>query len=253
MDKISLLIMIAIPLLIEGCLHARCRARIRKQEPISSDSIEIKRDKILDFCITKFMVIISLTVLVYSLFIASKLFIGHYRFVSMNSMKPTMINGDKVFIDRASLFFSKPKRGDIMIFPAPYAKFQKSSFNEFGKAAGLYGNYHVVLKRVIGLPGEKIIIEPDEKGRSTVYINGKKLNENYILTNPRNPLARIHYGPYDVPKNSYFMLGDNREASTDSRDWGGLFYRDAEKFIKRDEFVGKVVLIFYPFNRFRWL
>lgn len=250
MSQILILIGLAISTFIVGCLQARRHSRIRNREEIASN-IEIKFGKIFDKCINTATVIIFLTIFICSLMIAFKLFIGHYRFVSKNSMNPTLVNGDKVFVERLTLFFSKPKRGDIMAFSQPsYEKVPNTPFDVFGRITGLYCRDTIAVKRVIGLPGEKILIKPDETGKSTVYINGKKLNENYIITDPNNYCDKLIYGPYIVPKDSYFMLGDNRDNSIDSRDWSGL---GMSRFIKRDKFIAKVAFVIYPHNKIKWL
>lgn len=171
-------------------------------------------------------------------------FIGYKRVVVMCSMNPTLIEGDNIFVEKTTMFFNAPKRGDIMVFPLPYKNISNDPLAVFKRLTGFHCHDLTVIKRIVGLPGDKIIIKPDENNRSTVYINGKKLNEKYILTNPNNIMSHMVYGPYVVPKNSYFMLGDNRDDSTDSRDWG---------FVKRDRFLGKAAFVFYPFNRIKRL
>lgn len=250
MSEFSNLIILAILIFLMGCLQARIQAKIRTQGKNIS-ATEIKIGRIFEYCANTSTIIIFLTILICSLMIAFKLFIGNYRFVSKGSMNPTLVNGDKVFVERATLFFSEPKRGDIMAFPEPsYEKITNTPFDIFGRITGLYCRDTIAVKRVIGLPGEKILIKPDETGRSTVFINGKRLNENYIITDPKNYFAKLTYGPYVVPKDSYFVLGDNRDNSIDSRDWGGLAIN---RFIKRDEFIAKVVFVIYPHNKIKWL
>ena len=88
------------------------------------------------------------------------------------------------------------------------------------------------IKRVIGLPGETLEIKD-----STVYINGQPLEEDYLPAD----LRFMDFGPITIPDDSYFMLGDNRNNSQDSRIWGTL---------SKDHIIGKAVLIFWPLNRF---
>lgn len=172
-------------------------------------------------------------------------FIGHRRVVVHGSMNPTLVEGDNVFIERTTMFFSNPKRGDVMTFPAPYDNISNTPFANLRRLTGLNCSDVVAVKRVIGLPGETITIKPDEKGRSTVYINGKKLDEKYIMDDhDRNLSYRVYEGTFVVPKDSYFMLGDNRNHSYDSRSWGS---------VKKDKFIGKVIFVFYPFNRVKRL
>ena len=111
---------------------------------------------------------------------------------------------------RQAYLFSDPKRGDIIVFPFPDD--EKVDF----------------IKRIIGLPGETI-----EGKNGYVYINGKKLVEKYVTS-----LLDEDFGPYTVPKDSYFMMGDNRSISDDARYWDN-------KFVKRSKIMGKA-LFKYP-------
>ena len=129
--------------------------------------------------------------------------------VPSGSMENTIMTGDRVIGSRLSYRFEDPKRGDIAIFRFPD--------NE--------KIYYV--KRIIGLPGETVDIVDGK-----VYINGsdEPLDEPYIRE-PMIPEAPMHF---EVPENSYFMMGDNRHNSADSRFWG---------FVPEDHVVGKPVFI----------
>lgn len=133
--------------------------------------------------------------------------------VPTGSMENTVMTDDRVFALRLSYLFEDPKRGDIIVFPFPDDESQ---------------NY---LKRIIGLPGDTIKIKDGK-----VYINDseKPLKEDYLKEKPTGT-----YGPYKVPENSYFMMGDNRNNSLDSRFW-------EHPFVKRDKILGKVILRYYP-------
>ncbi len=135
--------------------------------------------------------------------------------VPTGSMQNTINIGDRVITSRLSYLFSDPKRGDIIVFPFPDD--EKMDY----------------IKRIIGLPGETI-----EGKDGYVYIDGKKLEESYVT-------AKLDedFGPYVVPKDSYFMMGDHREVSEDSRYWN-------DKFVKRSKIIGKAILK-YP--HFGWL
>lgn len=171
-------------------------------------------------------------------------FVGRGSFILMGSMNPTLYENDKVFVERTTILFSNPKRGDVVCFPDPLENVSNSPLAKFERVTGLHCRDKIVVKRVIGLPGEKIVIKPDKNGRSTVYINDKKLEEKYILTNPKDIFSQFAYGPYIIPKNSYYVLGDNRDNSIDSRVYD---------FVSRDKFIGKVLFVFYPFKRAKWL
>lgn len=130
--------------------------------------------------------------------------------VPTGSMENTIMVGDRVITLRLSYLFHNPKRGDIIVFP--YPDNEKVDY----------------IKRIIGLPGETI-----EGKDGYVYINGKKLIEAYVTS-----LLDNDFGPYVVPEDSYFMMGDNRAVSEDSRYWGN-------KFVKRSKIIGKA-LFKYP-------
>ena len=93
-------------------------------------------------------------------------------------------------------------------------------------------NSHYYIKRIIGLPGEKVQIKDGK-----VYINDSEipLDDSFVPEKPRGS-----FGPYEVPENSYFVLGDNRNHSKDSRCW------KSTSFVTFDEIVGKAVIRYYP-------
>lgn len=135
--------------------------------------------------------------------------------VPSGSMENTIMVGDRVVAARLSYVFGDPKRGDIIVFPFP-----DDESVDF-------------IKRIIGLPGDTI------EGRDgLVYINGEPLEEPYVMDK-----LDSDFGPYVVPEDSYFMMGDNRNNSEDSRYW-------ENKFVKRDKIKGKAL---FKFPGFHWL
>lgn len=135
--------------------------------------------------------------------------------VPSGSMEDTIMIGDRVVTSRLSYLFGEPKRGDIIVFPYPDDE----------------EVYYI--KRIIGLPGETI-----EGKDEYVYINGEKLEEPYV-----KELLHTNFGPYVVPEDSYFMMGDNRNVSEDSRYW-------RNKFVTRDKIIGKAL---FKYPDFEWL
>ena len=127
---------------------------------------------------------------------------------------------DRVLANRFIYHFIGPKRGDIVVFETP------------GKAKEQCGAGGTFVKRIIGLPGETW-----EMRSGYVYINGKRLREPYVPADRRDADSRP---PERVPKNAYFMMGDNRGSSCDSRVWGPL---------PRDNLIGKVFAIYWPPRR----
>ncbi len=144
-------------------------------------------------------------------------FVGCRSKVDGSSMNPTLEDKDNLWVDKLSYTFGDPKRFDIIIFN--------------------YDENTTYVKRVIGLPGETVRI--DQNGN--IYINGKLLKENYgketILNNGRAG-SEVYLG-----SDEYFVLGDNRNNSIDSR-WSDVGN------VSREDIVGKVVLRIYPFKKF---
>ena len=133
--------------------------------------------------------------------------------VPTGSMIPIVQPGDRLIINRLSYLFEDPKRGDIVMFA--YPDNEKKNY----------------LKRIIGLPGEKLEIR-----EGLIYINDREtpLSENYLNDEPNGD-----FGPYNVPEGCYFMLGDNRDNSLDAREW-------KNKYVKKEKIVGKAWLKCYP-------
>lgn len=146
--------------------------------------------------------------------------------IPSESMENTIMTGDRVFGFRlayginADIFGNRiskkmkdPERFDIIIFKYPDDESQ------------------LFIKRLIGLPGETVEIRDGK-----VYINGAQepLDDSFVPEPPRGD-----YGPYVVPENSYFMLGDNRENSRDSRFWDNTF-------VTFDQIVGKAIVRYFP-------
>lgn len=133
--------------------------------------------------------------------------------VPTGSMIPIVQPGDRLIINRLSYLFEDPKRGDIVMFA--YPDNEKKNY----------------LKRIIGLPGEKLEIR-----EGLIYINDREtpLSENYLNDEPNGD-----FGPYNVPEGCYFMLGDNRDNSLDAREW-------KNKYVKKEKIVGKAWLKYYP-------
>jgi signal peptidase I len=130
-----------------------------------------------------------------------------------DSMEPTLRDQEFVLINKAAYLFQPPARGDVIVFQYPLDPQQ---------------NY---VKRIIAIPGDIISVV-----NQTVTINGVTLHEDYInkddAVNPYPPIIRYIVGP-----NEYFVMGDNRGDSSDSRDWG---------FVPRQNIIGKAELIYWP-------
>jgi len=141
--------------------------------------------------------------------------------VPTSSMENTIMAHDRVIGSRLSYSFSQPDRGDVVIFHYPD--------DPTGKT------YYV--KRIIGLPGDVVDIRD-----GGVYLNGADtpLDEPYL----KEPMETGFFGSlhYEVPEDSYFMMGDNRNDSWDARFWDNTW-------VKKDKIIAKVLFRYFPFNK----
>lgn len=146
-------------------------------------------------------------------------FVGQRTVVSGSSMENTLSDGDNLIVDKLSYRFGKPERYDIVVF-----KFQHEE-----------NTYYI--KRIIGLPGETVQI--DQEG--TIYINGSELTESY--GNEVIQEAGLAEEPFVLGENEYFVLGDNRNGSSDSRD-------PAVAAVSEDWILGKAWVRIWPLSEF---
>ena len=109
-----------------------------------------------------------------------RFFIGEIRWIPSASMHPTLIEGDRIFVERFSRFYKTPERGDIMVFYPPFEKLPNTPWRIFSRLTGFFCKDIAYIKRVIGMPGDKFEIKTDNTGKSTVYINDKPVEEDYI-------------------------------------------------------------------------
>ena len=124
------------------------------------------------------------------------------------SMNPTLQDGEYILVNRLAYKIGHPVRGDIVVFSFPMDPKQD------------------LIKRVIGLPGESISVQDGK-----VMINGVPLEEPYIAAPP------IYNGTWEVPEGQLFVLGDNRNESKDSHEWG---------LLPVENVVGRAILIYWP-------
>ncbi len=151
---------------------------------------------------------VALTILI---FLTIRFVLQSYH-IEGASMRPGLNTDQYVLVNKTSYLFHAPERGDVIVFHAP---------RDTGK------DY---IKRVIGLPGDTINVDG-----TNVSVDGIQLNEPYISQkwNPKGD-------KWTVPPNQYFVLGDNRLVSDDSRDWG---------YVPKDFIVGKAIMVYWPVNK----
>ena len=144
-------------------------------------------------------------------------YVGQRTQVSGSSMETTLSDGDNLLVDKITYRFSEPKRFDIIVFP-----FQYDTDN---------------IKRIIGMPGETVQIDYD----GNIYINGSLLEESYgreVIQNPGRAAEPITLG-----EDEYFVMGDNRNNSSDSRD-------PSVGNIHRKDIIGRAWVRIWPFSKF---
>jgi signal peptidase I len=146
-------------------------------------------------------------------------FVAEARYIPSGSMEPTLQVNDRLIVDKLGYRFGEPERGDIVVF-APTEELERQKFHD------------AFIKRVIGLPGEKVEIKNGQ-----VLINDRILAEDYIQPDKR---PQYQWGPQVVPEGSYLVLGDNRNNSYDSHYWG---------FVPRDKIIGRAIVRFWPMER----
>lgn len=152
--------------------------------------------------------IVEVVALALLIFFVVQLAVQNYQ-VQGISMMPGLSDGEYVFVNKLAYLFHEPERGDVIVFHWPV-----DTSKDF-------------IKRVIGLPGDTIAYDS-----TTVRVDGVVLNEPYI-SQPSNPAGKV----WKVPVNDYFVMGDNRPQSDDSRDWG---------FVPKDYIIGKAVMVYWP-------
>ncbi len=147
-------------------------------------------------------------------------------YVKGSSMEPNFYHGDLVFVNKLSTSIGSPDYGDVVICRME---------DDFA--------YENIIKRVIGLPGDEIDIVENEEDEEIydLYVNGELVEEPF-LGEPMMTRGNIEY-PFEVPENSYFVMGDNRNASTDSR-------KESVGAIAKENLEGKVIFRLFPFSEF---
>ena len=173
-----------------------------------------------------------------------RFFIGEIRWIPSASMRPTLIEGDRIIVEMFSRFYSPPKRGDIIVFYPPFEKLKNTPWKVFSRLTGFFCKDVAYIKRVIATPGDIFEIKTDKEGKSIVYINGEPLHEPYIRSEYYDkPCTKdMLCGPVQIPEHQYLMMGDNRGNSYDSRWWG---------LLPEDRFIGRAVFLFWPLNRIK--
>lgn len=188
------------------------------------------------------------TVILYALVIAFlvKTFLLRGFYIPSGSMEQTLQVNDRVFINVAGSYFSEPKRGDVIVFKdsqgwIPSTQKTSSPLKDALSFAGILPDTssNFLVKRVIGTPGD--VVESDGNGK--IKVNGVEITEPYLY--PGNPPSEMPF-KVTVPAGKYFVMGDHRSNSADSR----YHISDGTAFISKDDVQGNVFVVAWPLNHF---
>ena len=158
--------------------------------------------------------VIETIVLTILMFLVIRLAVQNFNIEGM-SMEPTLHDKELILVDKWSYLFHAPTRGDVIVFVAPPEPTQD------------------YIKRIVAVPGDTITIRD-----TTVIVDGARLNETYVDPKRQGNLyAYKNISNILVPPDDYFVLGDNRIGSSDSRNWG---------FVPRDNIIGRAALVYWP-------
>lgn len=178
-------------------------------------SVRRERNQLPIFCMVIASILFSILISIQVFLVTT--YIADIHSITTNDMKPTLQTGDRVIVDKQIYSFQSPQRGDVVLFLPP----KSLQDNQFRDA---------FVQRIIGLPGDRVAID-----KGTVYINSQPLDEHYLHGRSTEPFT-----PITIPATSYFVLGDNRNHSYDSQDWG---------ILPRRNILGKVTKRFFPPQR----
>ena len=143
-------------------------------------------------------------------------FVVQVFYIPSGSMEPTLNIKDRIVVNKFIYWFREPRREEIIVFKLPERPGQPSKD---------------LIKRIIGLPNETLEVKD-----GIVFVNAMPLSENHLMVRDR-----AHFGPVKIPEGSYFMMGDNRGNSADSRYWG---------FLPKKNIIGLTFLRIWPLLKF---
>ncbi|MDQ0195221.1 signal peptidase I [Paenibacillus wynnii] len=191
------------------------RSRQQKYKPSRNKRSQSSQGKrwiveLKDWILTALVVFVIMSLL--------NIFVFNISTVKGQSMQPTLWEGEKLFINKITLSFANPKRGDIIVLHDPSTGMNRKEY---------------LVKRVIGIPGDVVEVRDH-----LLYVNGKVKVEPYIDT----AIQDSDFAPITIDADSFFIMGDNRHAgaSKDSRYFG---------FVTKDIIVGRAAFIWWPFSK----
>ncbi|MDP2691397.1 MAG: signal peptidase I [bacterium] len=177
-------------------------------------------------------VLINSVVIIVLFFFVQKVVAAPFQVIG-NSMVHTLANGEYIIVTKLEYLFGEPQRGDVIVFHPP------SHQDEY------------YIKRIIGTPGDTVRLHEGD-----VYVNGQKLDETYLDDElkscivPHMQVCPNDDKTYTVPKGKYFVLGDNRKGSSDSRSWYDQDNKP-DPFVTLNQIQGKTRVVVYPLPEIR--
>jgi signal peptidase I len=170
--------------------------------------------------------VLEVAIITLLLFMAVRLLVQNYR-VEGPSMTPTLLDTQYIIVNKAPYYFGTPQRGDIVVFQAPAEALAQCHPDDPQPNPDF-------VKRIIGVPGDTVQITSDDN----VLVDGVQLNEPYV----NGPTQASGAGSlWHVASGQYFVLGDNRIDSCDSRSWGP---------VPRQDIIGKASVVYWPASNF---
>ncbi len=224
---------------------------ILKAGALSKEGLEkaipkVKEESPLRFTLYCFREAFEVIVVVLFLVIVIKQGLGEFRLIPSESMVPTLQIGDRIVVEKVSHWYRAPQRGDVLVFypPEPESILRQDPWSVFLRLTGFSGLIYdkdsridtAFIKRVVGLPGDIVDVRPGVG----VFVNGKMLDEPYVNEIATTCTLITYCGPVKVPPHMYYMMGDNRNHSADSRYW---------QFLPADRIIGRAVFRFFPLDR----
>lgn len=179
-------------------------------EQVRQDQAEGKSEKKSKSAVLELLESVAIAVL---LAVLIRMFLFQPFIIPSGSMEPALQIGDRIMVNKISYHLGEPSRGDVIVF-----KFPMDPSRDF-------------VKRLVATGGETVAVRD-----SKLFINGEQVDEGYLPPG----LMFEDFGPMEIPPGSFFMMGDNRNSSEDSRSWG---------MMPEDNIIGKAVIIYWPLDR----
>lgn len=183
--------------------------------------------------------VLTMALLTFLLIVGMKNVLGEPRWIPSSSMSPTLVEGDRLIVEKVTPVLEGFKRGDIVVFYPPSVELRHDLWAELTRMTGFFVTEDSYIKRIIGVPGDTYQVVEGVG----VFINGELLDEPYKaeISNKGDCGYDAQFcGPLTIPEGHYFVMGDNRNNSIDGRFFG---------LLPQERIIGKAFVLFWPLNR----